>query len=740
MANRLQYETSPYLQQHAGNPVDWYPWGAEAFERARREDRPVLLSIGYSTCHWCHVMAHESFDDPGVAGYMNDHFVCVKVDREERPDLDQIYQAAYQLLARRAGGWPLTMFLAPDQVPFFGATYLPRVPQHGITGFVDVMDRVLLAWRERRSDIDAQNVVILEAIRRTDRLAGAADGHDAAAPAAGAPEGWVPAHRGREGAMKPLPSVELIDMAVFSLLERADREHGGFGTAPKFPHPMVIDLCLRQFARASSREIGQDAARVALLTLDRMAAGGMFDQLGGGFFRYSTDLTWTIPHFEKMLCDNALLVPLYVDAWRITGDERHRRVVEQTIDWMLREMALPEGLLASALDADSEGEEGAFYLWEPDAALAAVVPADRPFVAAHYGLDQPANFIETGREAWHLRIAMPLEAIATRIAESMKATTTVAPDAPLDLDLSGVIGPRLERARKRLLAARDRRTRPHRDDKALTAWNALAIRALAVAARVFDRDDWARAARCAFDRVVTDMMPAGRLLASRPAGTARLDAYLDDHAFLLQAALDLLEMKFDPALIAQARHIAAELIDGFGDPHGGGFFFTRHDHEALIHRPRQGFDAALPAGNAVAALALERLALIAGDLHCHEVARATVTAFGEAIGEQPSAFAALLGALGEQHEPPAFVVLRGSSRALQSWQQRLARAYRPSLIVLAISGEHPADALPAVLAHPLPRRGVLAYVCRGTECLPPIDTLDQLESVLGEPGIFSPMP
>jgi hypothetical protein len=725
MANRLQYETSPYLQQHAGNPVDWYPWGAEAFERARREDRPILLSIGYSTCHWCHVMAHESFDDPGVAGYMNEHFVCIKVDREERPDLDQIYQAAYQLLARRSGGWPLTMFLAPDQIPFFGATYLPRIPQHGITGFVDVMDRVLLAWRERRADIDAQNGVILEAIRRTDRLAGIA------AP--------------------PLPSIELIDMAVFSLLERADREHGGFGSAPKFPHPMVIDLCLRQFARAPSREIGQDAARVALLTLEKMSSGGLFDQLGGGFFRYSTDLTWTIPHFEKMLSDNALLIPLYVDAWRITGDERHRSVVERTIDWLLREMALPGGLFASALDADSDGEEGAFYLWQAEEALAAVVPADRPFVAAHYGLDQPANFIETGREAWHLRCAMPLETIATRVADSMKAAAapdtealdTEAPaaaQAAVDLDLSGVIGPRLERARKRLLTVRDRRSPPHRDDKALTAWNALTIRALAHAARAFDRDDWARAARVGFDRIVSDMMPEGRLLASRPSGGARLDAYLDDHAFLLQAALELLEVQFDSALIGQARHIAGQLMDHFGDRPAGGFFFTRHDHEVLIHRPRQGFDAALPAGNAIAAQALERLALMVGDLHCHDAARATVAAFGEAIGEQPSAFAALLGALAEQHEPPTLVVLRGSAGALKPWQWQLARAYRPALIVLAIADAEPADALPAALAHPLPRRGVLAYVCRGTECLAPIDSLEALESALGEASIFSPMP
>ena len=736
MPNRLQHETSPYLQQHADNPVDWYPWGAEAFERARREGRPVLLSVGYSTCHWCHVMAHESFEDPGVAAFMNDHFVCVKVDREERPDVDQIYQAAYQLLARRAGGWPLTMFLDAGQIPFFGATYLPRVPQHGITGFVDVMDRVLLAWRERRSDIESQNAVILEAIRRTDRL-------------------------GQAGASgnRSLPSIELVDMAVFSLVERADREHGGFGGAPKFPHPMALDLCLQQFARAGTHAGAHDAAAVALLTLDRMAAGGVFDQLGGGFFRYSTDATWTIPHFEKMLCDNALLVPLYVDAWRLTGDVRHREVVERTLDWMLREMALPGGLFASVLDADSEGEEGTFYLWQPDEALSAVVPADRPFVAAHYGLDQAANFIETDRQAWHLRCAMPVAAIAARVSESLAEAAAAATDADTaaattgaiaglaasdavaaDLDYSGVIGPRLERARKRLLAARNRRPRPHRDDKALTAWNALAIRALASAALAFDRDDWAQAARQAFDFIVDEMMPEGRLLATRRDQQAQLGAYLDDHAFLLQAALALLEVRFDPALIVQAQRIAAQLIGRFADPVAGGFFFTSHDHEQLIHRPRSGFDAATPAGNAIAAHSLARLALIAGDQQARDVACGTLASFGDAMAEQPSAFGAMLSALIEQHEPPTLVVLRGSARAIQPWRRHLARGYRPSVIVLALNEAYPAEALPALLAHPLPRRGVVAHVCRGTECLAPIDSLEALESVLGKPSIFSAVP
>jgi uncharacterized protein YyaL (SSP411 family) len=701
MANRLEGERSPYLRAHADQPVDWYPWGPEAFERARREDRPVLLSIGYSSCHWCHVMARESFQDPGVAGFLNDNFVCVKVDREERPDIDQIYQLAYQMLARRGGGWPLTMLLTADQVPFFGATYLPRIGQHGITGLVDVMERVLVAWRERRADIEAQNPVVLDAMRRTDRVA----------ESAGA---------GQAGG---LPDAGLIDMAVFSLGERADREHGGFGKPPKFPHPMSLELCLRQFARSGD----PDALRIALGTLEGMARGGLFDHLGGGFFRYSTDETWTIPHFEKMLSDNALLVPLYAAGWQITGDPLYRTVVERTVDWMLREMRLPGGGLATSLDADQQDEEGRFYLWQAEEALALIEPADRALVAAHFGLDQAANYVETDYQAWHLCERASAQTLAEREGLALEAVQA-----------------RLDAARTRLVRARAERSAPARDDKLLTGWNALAVRALARAARAFCRDDWAAEAKALFAYLSGPMMPEGRLHALGGSDGVRLPAWLDDHACLLEAAIEVLQLGVEPAVLAAAETLADQLLAHFADPQAGGFFFAGDAHETLLCRTRRGFDEATPSGNAVAARALARLALFSGDDRWQQAARGTLAAFGPAIGEQPSAFGSMLEALLEQHEPPTLVVLRGSAQAMVSWQAALARRYRPGMIVLPVDVEVPPAALPPSLAHPVPDAGVQAHVCRDGTCLAPVDTLEAVLALLGAApasplaaGIFS---
>jgi len=689
MLNRLQHETSPYLRQHAGNPVDWYPWGAEALERARAEDKPILLSIGYSACHWCHVMAHESFEHADVAAVMNRGFVNIKVDREERPDVDQIYQTAHQLLTRRAGGWPLTMFLTPDQVPFFGGTYFPREPRYGMPGFVDVMERVLLAWQTRRKEIEEQNGQVASAIAQADDAV--------AGPVAG--------------------DAALAERALARLRARFDAEHGGFGAAPKFPHPTHLELCLRAYARSGDRE----SLHVALHTLRRMAEGGIYDQLGGGFCRYSVDRSWTIPHFEKMLYDNAQLLPLYADAWTITREPLFERVTAETAAWVMRDMQSPEGGYYSSLDADSEGEEGKFYLWSAQEPRALLSDAEYAITAARYGLDGAPNFVDPHAAAhasaaerrWHLTVRRSLSEAA--------AIAGVAPEAAATL---------LDQARAKLLAARGVRVPPGRDDKILTSWNALMIGGMARAAFVFGRGDWAASARAACRFIAERMLSGGRLLATFKDGRAHLGAYLDDYAFLIKAILQLLEIDFEPSQLALAQRLAATLRGQFEDAARGGFFFTAHDHERLLKRPKSGYDNATPSGNGVAAQALARLGHLTGDGECLDSARRTLAAFGGSMAEQPEAYGALLIALEELSEPPTSILLRGDASQFPAWRRAVALHYRPAAAFLATDA--PADALPEALAKPAPATGVLAYVCRGAACRAPVDHIDQLLSVLDD--------
>src|SRR5262245_31294139 len=436
MPNRLAHETSPYLQQHATNPVHWHPWGEEALARARAEDKPILLSIGYSACHWCHVMAHESFEDTDVARLMNDLFVNIKVDREERPDLDQIYQAAHQMFNQGGGGWPLTAFLTPDQMPFFVGTYFPKQPRHGLPGFPQLLERVARFYREHRDEIARQN----DAIAATfDRM------HPADAP-----------HEGEF-------SGEVVAEAIGALKQSFDAAHGGFGAAPKFPHPTDLELLLRRYAATGDKR----ALHVVAFTFERMAEGGIYDQLGGAFSRYSVDERWLIPHFEKMLYDNGPLLRLYAEAWAATGQPLFARVAAETASWVMREMQAPEGGYYSSLDADSEHEEGKFYIWTPDEVAKVLTPDEYAVVAPHYGLDGAANFEKTH---WHLHIARPLPAVAATLSRSEQACAEL-----------------LESARAKLFAARERRVRPGRDDKVLVSWNALMIRGMARAAAVFGR-------------------------------------------------------------------------------------------------------------------------------------------------------------------------------------------------------------------------------------------------------------
>ncbi len=656
--NQLSSETSPYLLQHAANPVAWLPWGEAALAQARAEDRPILLSIGYSACHWCHVMAHESFEDAATAAVMNRLFVNIKVDREERPDLDQIYQTAHQLLTGRPGGWPLTLFLTPDGAPFFGGTYFPPEPRHGLPGFVDLCERIGDVWRTRRRDIEAQNRELLAVLTRSVTSAGTA---------------------ALDGA--PLASLRAL------LLGSLDREHGGFGGAPKFPHPTDLAFLLR-------RDNDPPAREAALFTLRRMAEGGIHDQLGGGFCRYSVDARWEIPHFEKMLYDNGPLLGLYADAFALTGDPYFKEVAEGIAGWLLREMTAPEGAFHSSLDADSEGEEGRFYVWERAEVIRLLGPEDSALAGRRWGLDAPPNF--EGRH-WHLKVAAPL--------------------APGE-------AARLETIRARLFAARAARVRPGCDDKVLTAWNALTIDGLARAARIFGRDDWLAAARRTVDFLREVHWHDGRLLATSRHGRAHLPAYLDDHAFLLAALLELLQSGYRAEDLAFARQLADALLDRFEDKDNGGFFFTAHDHETLIQRPKTCHDNALPSGNGVAAFALQRLGHLLGEARYLDAARRTLAVFWPQLERQPAGCTTLLAALEETLAAPAIVILRGPAAETADWQRRLAGS--PFIVISLPNGM---TGLPAALAKP-ESPVVNAWVCRGVECLAPVAKFAELESIL----------
>jgi uncharacterized protein YyaL (SSP411 family) len=680
VANRLGHETSPYLLQHADNPVDWYPWGAEALARAKSERKPILLSIGYSACHWCHVMAHESFEDAEVAALMNDLYVNIKVDREERPDLDQIYQAAHALLTRRGGGWPLTMFLTPEQQPFFGGTYFPKTSRYGMPGFLDLLPRVAAAYREQGSEIAEQSKRLTQAL-------------DAMRPDPAPPGAALPAHA--------------IDAAWAEMLGTFDRVYGGFGGAPKFPRPPDLDFCLRRYATTGDA-LALDVVR---LTLSRMAQGGICDQLAGGFFRYSVDAEWTIPHFEKMLYDNALLLSLYVDAWRATGEPSFARAARGIVQWALVEMLTGDGAFCSSLDADSEHEEGKFYVWRANEVRSLLSDDEYAVAARHWGLEGPPNFEHS---AWHLRIVVGLE--------------TVARELGIDIALAQ---DRLDAARATLLAARATRVRPDRDDKVLTSWNALMIRALARAARVFDEPAWLARAQQALGFLRSTLWQDGRLLATSKGGNAHLNAYLDDHAYLLAALVESLQTRFHRQDLDWAIAIAETLLARFEDASGGGFYFTSHDHETLIHRGKPGHDNATPAGNGIAAQALFTLGHWLSEARYVDAAERTVRAFAHDLGAQPSGFSSLLVALADALHPPTTVLLQGDGATCAAWQRALESRYRPALRTLDVSGE---DALPAALAkpHALTSVAATAWVCTGATCLPPLASLDAIEAALGQ--------
>jgi uncharacterized protein YyaL (SSP411 family) len=673
--NRLARETSPYLQQHADNPVDWHPWGPDALELARSSGKPILLSIGYSACHWCHVMAHESFEDAATASLMNELYVNIKVDREERPDLDKIYQFAHQVLTQRGGGWPLTMFLThDDQKPFFGGTYFPDKARYGMPAFTTLLQRVAEYYREQSGELRAQNDTLMAVYDDLTPMPLTLD--------------------------NPLDATPL-DGARAQLESSFDKRHGGFGNAPKFPHPATIDRLLRHwYATSSTTTPDLHALYMATLTLTRMAEGGIYDQLGGGFSRYSVDEFWMIPHFEKMLYDNGALLANYAESALATGDPLFKRIATETGEWMLREMQDDAGGFYSAYDADSEGHEGKFYVWTREEAQAALTPPEWSVFSRRFGFDETPNF-EGG---WHCHVFVSFEQIAEElqleVAEVEKLVSS---------------------ARAKLLAIRSKRVWPGLDDKVLTSWNALAIRGLAIAARSLGKPEFATAADRALDFIRANLWKKGRLLATSKGGVSHLNAYLDDYAYLANALLEMLQVRWRNEDAAWLREILDAMLAHFEDRKLGGFFFTSDDHESLIHRSKSFSDDAIPAGNGIAARALLRAGYLLGETRWLDAAERTLRAGWLAIKRFPHGHMSLLEALTEFLAPPEIVIVRGPENETRHWQGELAKLYGPHRLTFAIPAG--LEGLDAAIADKKAGDATRAYVCRGSTCSAPIESL-----------------
>ncbi|HET7416078.1 MAG TPA: thioredoxin domain-containing protein [Solirubrobacterales bacterium] len=673
MPNRLAQETSPYLLQHKDNPVDWYPWGPEALGRAREEDRPILLSVGYSACHWCHVMERESFEDAETAAYMNEHFVNVKVDREERPDVDAIYMEAVQAISGH-GGWPMTVFLDPEGVPFYGGTYFPPDTSRGMPSFQMVMEAVIHAYETQREEIRER----------------------------------APATRARLGAIgeveprADLPGPEQLEEAVRRLLAAADRRNGGFGSAPKFPPASSLELLL---ARGETQHVE--------LTLDKMLAGGIYDQLGGGFARYSVDAIWLVPHFEKMLYDNALLARAYLHGYQQLGHERYRRVCEETLDWMLREMRGPEGGFYSALDADSEGEEGKFYVWTP-AQIREVLERgeDRAANCIKFSPQQRENLMQF----WGVTDGGNFE--GANVLHLAQGADALPPEG-------------FEEMRRALFEARSQRVWPGLDDKRLTSWNALAIAALADAGAVLGREDYLEAARACAAFLLEQLRDEdGNLLRTYKDGRAHLNAYLEDHAFLLEALLALYEASLEEGWFIEARELAETMIERFGDPERGGFYSTSGDHEELVARRKEVGDHPIPSGNASAAMGLLRLAALTGERRYEEAGTAVFALFGKPAVEHPDAFAHMLRALDFHLSPTREVALVGDD--LSELAAVVRDRPRPHLVLAG--GPEGTDQPPLLADRTIVDGQPAAYVCENFTCQLPVVTPEDLRKLLPAPA------
>lgn len=683
MTNHLAMEKSRYLLQHASNPVDWYPWGDEALSKAREEDKPILLSIGYSACHWCHVMADESFVDAETAQLMNASFVNIKVDREERPDLDKVYQAAHQLLTGRGGGWPLTVFLSPkDRTPFFAGTYFPLHAALGMPTFKMVLHKVAEFYRTNPALIAEQNIRVTDALQQL-----------------------VQANLAQINELSEQPLLKAREQ----LAVEYDAVHGGFGRAPKFPQATSIERLLRWWSQ-SKMEGKEDKAALAMVTstLSAMAKGGIYDQIGGGFYRYTVDAAWQIPHFEKMLYDNGQLLGLYGLLAAIDHNPRWRKIVEETIVWLMCEMHAPGGGFYSTLDADSEHHEGKFYHWDKVRIKELLSVEEYAVAEVYFGLDQSPNF----EGHWHLHVVLEPKEVAKKLSLS-------------ETEISQI----LNSIRQKLFKHREQRIRPGRDEKIITAWNGLVIKGLALSGQYLHREHDITIAQQTVDFIVDKLWKKQRLFAVYQHDNARFMGYLDDYALLLDGVLTLLQVKWRLSDLNFAISLADNLLSYFEDKENGGFFYTASDHEPLIQRPKALMDEALPVGNGIAALALARLGYLLGEDRYLVASKKTLCMAWSMIDNYPTAHPSLLNALEEYFHPPQIIVLRGSGDELLKWQQTCQRDYAPRRFVVAIP-ENEKNLPPELAIRKGHKNKVIAYLCIGHQCLAPIEDFAALEAVL----------
>jgi uncharacterized protein YyaL (SSP411 family) len=681
-SNRLLRETSPYLLQHAHNPVDWYPWGEEAFRKASMEDKPVLLSIGYSSCHWCHVMAHESFEDEATARLLNEHFVNVKVDREERPDVDTIYMRALVAIAGR-GGWPLTVFLTPDKQPFFAGTYFPREARQGLPAFRDVLLSVARSYRERKEEIRRSAQGVASRVIAQDLT-----------PAA--PEMEL--------------SATVLDQSFRRLSERFDPRHGGFGAAPKFPQAVALDFLLREYNRSGNSL----ALRIVEKCLEKMARGGIYDQLGGGFHRYSVDDRWLVPHFEKMLYDNALLSRVYVHAFHATGKTLYRRIAAETLDYVAREMTSEDGGFYSSQDADSEGEEGKFFVWTPAEIKEALGEEDGELFGQYFGVTEAGNF--DGKNV--LSVPRDLDVVAHLAQVPMGRLEEV-----------------VSRGREQLFSRRGQRVRPGRDEKVITSWNGLMLASFAEAARVLDEERYQQIAQRNADFLLRELRDEGQLYRIYAGGRRKVRGYLEDYASLIGGLLALYEATFDQRWFLEARALAEEMIPRFKDSLGPGFYDT-DGREELITRPRDWQDGALPSGNAMAADVLLRLAALTGAVEFEQLAEGILKVMSPTIAQHPLSFGHLLAVLNFYLSPPAEIAIVGDPNEDDS--QELLKVvyarYRPSKVVAVGPSSSEEEAPIPLLANRRRIRGhPTAYLCRRFACQQPVTTPRDLAAQLRTP-------
>ena len=688
--NHLADQTSPYLLQHADNPVEWYPWCEAALQHAKDEKKPILLSIGYSACHWCHVMAHESFEDEATAKIMNELYINIKIDREERPDIDKIYQTAQFLLTQRSGGWPLTMFLTPeDQMPFFGGTYFPDSPRHGLPSFKELLHHISDFYQNRRSEITTQNQSMHQALQNI----------------------YEPAFTHAD---MPL---NILDTCTEHLEQTFDAEHGGFGNAPKFPHPSNIERLLRYYAQHKiNNENKPRALHAAIYSLEKMAAGGVYDHIGGGFSRYSVDQYWMIPHFEKMLYDNGPLLALYAQAFSLSYSEQFKQTCEGITQWLMREMQSPEGGYYSTLDADSEGTEGKFYVWEKSDVEKNLTSEEYAVFAPHFGFDGAANF----EGKYHLHI--------------FKAEKQICEDHSINAIKFRQL---IDNAKTKLFTLREKRIRPGRDEKILTSWNALMIRGMAIAGRALNNNDYIESADRALDFIRHTMWNNQRLFATYKDNKAHLDAYLDDYAYLLDALLEMLQARWKTDDLIWACEIADVLLDQFEDSSVGGFYFTANDHEQLIQRPKTISDDSTPSGNGVAAFALARLGYLLAETKYIEAAERTLQFSTQAISQSPLGHTSLLHAFEEQLYPPQIIILRGEENSIREWHETCNQGYSPQRLVFSINANEKnlPDAIAEKNFNSSSKEGVTAHVCSGTHCEAPIETFSELQEILSQTSV-----